>query len=299
MGLPQWQKGFLLEHRLPDAYLAHAQQWFNPLAERLAMHQDGANRPVLVALNGSQGSGKTTICDYLREFLLQQHSLRVLSLSLDDFYLTRAERNALGASVHPLLATRGVPGTHDMGLLRQVLTALLVDKPGTVKVPRFDKSVDDRVPLAAWDVIEGGVDIVLLEGWCLGARAQPEEELVAPVNALESMEDPQGEWRHYVNGVLSEEFEPLYELVDYWIMLGAPSFDCVYRWRLEQEQKLAQRHKGEGIMSAAQVARFIQYYERITRHCLAQLPARVNDFYQLDESRQIVSHQYSEQPGHG
>jgi len=297
MELPPWQQAFLRRHRLPETYLWYAQQWFMPLAERLVAHQNSAQRPVLVALNGSQGSGKTTVCDYLRCFLKEHAALRVLSLSLDDFYLTRAEREDLAARIHPLLATRGVPGTHDMMLLQQTLAALLATEPGTLEVPRFDKSVDDRVPRAAWDEVTGGVDIVLLEGWCLGARAQTEKELAAPVNDLEAGEDPRGEWRHYVNEVLSREFEPLYALVDQWVMLAAPSFDCVYRWRLEQEQKLAERSQGDGIMSASQVARFIQFYERITRHCLAQLPSRVHDFYQLDEARQVSSHRYSKSPG--
>jgi D-glycerate 3-kinase len=297
MGSPHWQQAFLRRHRLPESYLSYAQQWFMPLAERLAAHQNSAARPVLVALNGSQGSGKTTVCDYLRCFVEEHAGLRALSLSLDDFYLTRAEREDLAARIHPLLATRGVPGTHDMMLLRQTLATLLAAEPGTLEVPRFDKSVDDRVPRAAWDEVTEGVDIVLLEGWCLGARAQTEAELAAPVNALEAREDPRGEWRHYVNEVLSREFEPLYQLVDQWVMLGAPSFDCVYRWRLEQEQKLAEHSRGDGIMNASQVARFIQFYERITRHCLAQLPLRVHDFYQLDEARQVTRHRHCESPG--
>lgn len=297
MGLPGWQQAFLRQHRLPQAYLPYAQQWFMPLADRIARHQIGAGRPLLVGLNGSQGSGKTTVCDYLCRHLQENCALRVLSLSLDDFYLTRAERQGLADRVHPLLATRGVPGTHDMALLQQTLNALLLEEADTLEIPRFDKSVDDRAPRAAWDVVADGVDIVLLEGWCLGARAQTGEELAAPVNALEAQEDPQGQWRHYVNEVLSREFEPLYALVDHWVMLGAPSFDCVYRWRLEQEQKLAQRTRGDGIMSASQVARFIQFYERITRHCLEQLPPRVHDFYQLDEERQVTSHRHRESPG--
>ncbi|MEH6635880.1 MAG: hypothetical protein V7700_10190 [Halioglobus sp.] len=297
MGLPHWQQAFLRRHRLPEGYLPYAQQWFMPLAQHLAEHQIGAGRPVLVALNGSQGSGKTTVCDYLRCYLQEHSGLRVLSLSLDDFYLTRAERDDLADRVHPLLATRGVPGTHDMGLLQQTLATLLTEVPITLEIPRFDKSVDDRVPRTDWDVVVNGVDIVLLEGWCLGACAQTDVELAVPVNALETQEDPRAEWRHYVNQVLSREFEPLYGLVDQWVMLGAPSFDCVYRWRMEQEQKLAAHSRGDAIMNASEVARFIQFYERITRHCLRQLPSRVHDFYQLDEARQVTSHRHYESPG--
>jgi D-glycerate 3-kinase len=290
--LPQWQEDLLRRHHLPPAYLAHAQQWFAPLAKTLAEHQIGADHPVLVAVNGSQGSGKTTVCDYLRGSLQADYGLAVVSLSLDDFYLTRAQRQNLAQTVHPLLATRGVPGTHDMTLLNHTLDGLLDPAAaGPVAIPRFDKALDDRRPEALWDRITGGVDLVLLEGWCMGARAQTAVQLAEPVNALERDEDPKGHWRNYVNAVLAREFEPLYRRVDQWVMLCAPSFDCVYRWRMEQEQKLAASAASgasDRIMDAAQVSRFIQYYQRLTDHCLEHLPAQVHHLYALDEQRQVT-----------
>jgi D-glycerate 3-kinase len=292
--LPQWQEDLLRRHQLPPAYLAHAQQWFAPLAKALAEHQIGANRPVLVAVNGSQGSGKTTVCDYLRASLQADYGLAVVSLSLDDFYLTRAQRQNLAQTVHPLLATRGVPGTHDMTLLNHTLDALLDSAPGNpVAIPRFDKALDDRRPEAHWDQASGGVDLVLLEGWCMGAVAQTAEQLAEPINALERDEDPDGHWRRYVNGVLAREFEPLYQRVDQWVMLRAPSFDCVYRWRMEQEQKLAASAAAgaaDRIMNAAQLSRFIQFYQRFTGHCLERLPAQVHHLYALDERRQVITY---------
>lgn len=296
MKLPDWQRDFLRRHRLPEAYLPYALQWFTPLATELATHRSGAQRPLLVALNGAQGSGKTTVCDYLRSDLEANFGLRVLSLSLDDFYLTRVEREGLAATVHPLLATRGVPGTHDMELLRLTLSGLLSVEPVTLEIPRFDKAVDDRRPHSAWDVVADGADIILLEGWCLGARGQTVDELLDPVNALEAQEDSDRSWRQYVNEVLTRDFEPLYAGVDQWVMLGAPSFDCVYRWRLEQEQKLAERSQGKAIMSASGLARFIQFYERLSRHCLQQLPARVHYYYQLDEQRQVIDRRHRVSP---
>jgi D-glycerate 3-kinase len=292
--LPQWQEELRRRHQLPPSYLAHAQQWFAPLAKTLAEHQIGAHRPVLVAVNGSQGSGKTTVCDYLRASLEADYGLAVVSLSLDDFYLTRAQRQNLAQTVHPLLATRGVPGTHDMTLLNHTLDALLNPAvTGPVAIPRFDKALDDRRPEARWDRIGGGVDLVLLEGWCLGAVAQTAEQLAEPVNALERDEDPDGHWRRYVNGVLAREFEPLCQRVDQWVMLRAPSFDCVYRWRMEQEQKLAASAAAgaaDRIMNAAQLSRFIQFYQRLTGHCLERLPAQVHHLYALDERRQVTTY---------
>ncbi len=287
-----WQQAFLAEQGLQAAYLEHAQKWFNPLAHALSLHHGGAGRPLLVAVNGCQGSGKTTLCAYLCAQLEAQLGLRALSLSLDDFYLTRAEREALALSVHPLLRTRGVPGTHDMALLGNTLDALLASpRGGAVAVPRFDKAADDRFARAAWDEVATAVDIVLLEGWCLGARPQSESELAVPVNSLEREEDSDGRWRAHVNTALSRDFPALYDRVDCWVMLQAPSFASVYAWRLEQEQKLRDRagNSGQGLMDEAQVARFIQFYQRLTEHCLDCLPSQVDYLYTLDERRQITA----------
>ncbi len=291
--LPDWRAGFLETHGLTPEYLASAQKWFDPMAGVVAEHQNSASRPWLVAVNGSQGSGKSTLCDYLIAWYRHSLGKQCLSLSLDDFYLTAAERQRLAQDVHPLLRTRGVPGTHDMELLQSTLQRLLAGEPA--RIPRFDKAVDDRRPEAQWDSVDGTVDIILLEGWCIGAQAETEAELAEPVNLLEEREDSDGRWRHYVNSVLASAFPPIYAQVDSWVMLRAPSFDCVYRWRLEQEQKLAARRQGAGVMDAQQVARFIQFYQRLTRHCLAMLPAKVNHLFALDEQRQIQS--YCHAPG--
>lgn len=300
-GLPQWQEELLRRHQLPQAYLGHAQQWFAPLAKTLAEHHNSAHRPILVAVNGCQGSGKSTVCDYLRAALEADYSLRAVSLSLDDFYLTHEQRQELAQVVHPLLATRGVPGTHDMTLLNHTLDALLDPvATGPVAIPRFDKAVDDRRPESAWDRVGPGVDLVLLEGWCMGARPQSGAALAEPANALERDEDPDGRWRSYVNDVLAREFEPLYQRVDQWVMLRAPSFDCVYRWRMEQEQKLAASAPAgasDRIMNEAQLSRFIQYYQRLTDHCLEQLPEKAHHLYALDEQRQVTAYSQPRIPG--
>lgn len=293
-----WQAAFLAEHGLEPGYLQHAQKWFKPLCDTIAAHSIGASAPRLVAVNGCQGSGKTTLCAYLTANLEAEFGLRVLSLSLDDFYLPRAARQSLAREVHPLLCTRGVPGTHDMALLRATLDALLAPAQDThsVAIPRFDKSRDDRRPPAAWDQASGTIDLVLLEGWCLGAMAQSEAALHDPVNELERDEDSDGRWRRYVNDALMRDFPDLYRRIDEWVMLQAPSFANVYRWRLEQEQKLRARSGAEakGVMTEAEVARFIQHYQRLTDVCLTTLPARVHHLYTLDADRNIVAYSTGE-----
>jgi len=292
--LPQWQREFLLRHQLSNAFLQTAQAWFTPLAQALAELQQRANRSILVALNGCQGSGKTTIADFLCASLAAEHSLHTVCLSLDDFYLTRAERETLAQTVHPLLKTRGVPGTHDMALLRQTLDHLLNARPGaTVAIPRFDKAVDDRRPLCDWSSVTTPVQLVLLEGWCLGALPQAPDVLSRPLNELERAEDPHGQWRQYSNTALSLDFPSLHALVDQWIMLRAPTFDCVFAWRREQERKLAATLAPERaalLMDDVALHRFIQHYERITRQCLEVLPDKVHHFFVLNEARAITAY---------
>lgn len=299
--IPQWQSDFIQRHQLDAAYLDTALKWFTPLVQNLLAHQKSANRTILVALNGCQGSGKTTVCDFLRSAFEAEYQLQVVALSLDDFYLTSAQRQALAASVNPLLATRGVPGTHDMALLRQTLEQLLdAQRREPVAIPRFDKSIDDRHPQSAWDCISPPVQIVLLEGWCLGAMAQPPASLTHPLNALERTEDAGGQWRNYSNDLLGSEFYALYALVDQWIMLRAPSFECVFEWRREQERKLAATlpsGQASKLMDDDALLRFIQHYERITRQCLDSLPDKVNHLFELNQARQIDAYSHRAQAG--
>jgi len=280
---------FLHAQRLPEAFIGQTKQWFLPLAAQLAAHRQQANRPLTVGINGSQGSGKSTLAALLRLLLERIHDLRAIDLSIDDFYLTRTERESLAADVHPLLATRGVPGTHDIDLMRSTLDAL-THTPGQVAIPRFDKAQDDRLPPGQWTPVESPLDMVIIEGWCLGVRAQSEKNLIPPVNRLEAQEDSEAVWRRHVNTQIAQHYEPLYERVDIWIVLQAPSFDSVYQWRLEQEQKLikATGQPGSRLMTPSQLARFIQHYQRLTEHMLQTLPAQAHYLFRLDPQRRII-----------
>lgn len=280
--------GFLSQQQLPDSYRQLIKDWFAPLTEAIKTHHKSAKLPLIVGINGAQGSGKSTLAACLKFLLEQQYQLTTASLSLDDFYFTRAERQQLAKAVHPLLATRGVPGTHDVSLTLKTLTDL---QQGHLPVwlPRFDKASDDRLPAEFAECITEPVDIIILEGWCLGSEAEAETTLSRPINELESSEDQEGRWRRYVNKQLALTYPNLFDLIDVWVMLKAPSFDCVFDWRMEQETKLRQRHTQQGhIMDEKQLARFIQFYQRITEQTLIQLPAKVHYLFELDSHRQII-----------
>jgi D-glycerate 3-kinase len=241
-------------------------------------------RAVLVGLCGSQASGKSTTAGRLAERLGRQGA-RTIVFSIDDFYLTLRERRELAGRVHPLLATRGVPGTHDMPLMAGTIHALLQARPDSItSLPRFDKASDDRVPRDDWPDFEGRPDVVILEGWCVGARPQGDSALLEPVNALEALEDADGRWRRYANSCLGGDYAAFFAGLDLRLMLRAPSFACVHGWRAEQEAGLNRdAHSARAAMSEAELARFIAHYERMTRWILEDEPADL--IADIDERR--------------
>ncbi len=240
--------------------------------------------PQVIGLCGAQGSGKSTIAAHLAERIPD-----TVVLSLDDLYLTLAERERLAAMVHPLLRTRGVPGTHDVALGEALLEDLRAGR--AVRLPRFDKAIDDRAPESTWPRAEGA-RLVIFEGWCVGARPQTEEALDRPVNGLEDDEDPDEIWRRYANGALGGLYRDLFRL-DALILLAAPDFGAVYRWRLQQEHALAAAiaagRRGGRAMSDDEVGRFIQFYQRLTQHILGEMPGRADLVVRLDANRQVIA----------
>lgn len=233
------------------------------------------------AIAGLQGTGKSTLSAQLVA-LAQERGVRAVALSIDDFYLGHAERQALGRRVHPLCATRGPPGTHDVALACGVLDALRAGREAAL--PRFDKIADDRLPRKRWPVARDA-DLTILEGWFLKTPPQAPAELAAPVNALERDEDPDGTWRGWCNHSLAEEYPPLWDRLDRMLFLEGPGFDIVPAWRWQQEQSLQAQHPERRAMSHAQVMRFVQFFERVSRQALRTLPEIAERTIRLDARR--------------
>lgn len=243
--------------------------------------------PLILGICGSQGSGKST----LARGLIERLGVRAAALSLDDLYLGKAARAGLAREVHPLLATRGVPLTHDVALGCAILDGVKAGQP--VRLPRFDKASDEPLPHAQWEAIDGPIDLLILEGWCVGAVAQAEADLAAPVNDLERAEDPDGIWRRAVNAALAGPYQALFARIDRLVLLAAPGFDVVRGWRTQQEADLRAMLAAQGrdaalAMTDAQIARFIQHYERITRAILQEMPDRADLTLRLGPDREVI-----------
>jgi len=271
---------------------AQAPEDWRQLAAALAVrHQDRSLAGgTVLGVSGGQGAGKTTL-SVLLERALASVGFRAVSLSLDDFYLTRAERQHLGRQVHPLLATRGVPGTHDVALAAGVLAELQAGRG--CRCPRFDKAADDRLPASGDRVIEAGVDVVIFEGWCVGAPPQPAADLTTPCNTLEAREDPAGDWRRFVNQRLAGDYAPLWGRLDELLYLKVPDIAAVVRWRTEQEQQLAADQR----MQPAALERFVAHYERLTLWMAQVLPERAQLVGFLDENHRLADLLANQDPG--
>lgn len=269
-----------------------------PLGAWLTCRKRQSEGPLVIGINGAQGAGKSTLFNLLEVILTEGFDLKVVGFSIDDLYKTFEERVKLSEEVHPLLKTRGVPGTHDVDLGIEILNSLKTSTEESItKIPVFDKSTDDRCPASVWQEWIGPADVIVFEGWCVGALPQEPDQLVEAINDLERDEDPDGAWREYVNTQLSGIYQEMFSMIEVLIMLKVPSMDSVFEWRSLQEKKLAERVKyiydtqqpteHLRIMNEEQIKRFIQHYERLTQLMLEEMPDRADVTLFLNDNHKI------------
>lgn len=274
----RWQTEFLEKHTLLKSYPDNVQCVLDWL-EQVISKQKG---PFCLAINGAQGSGKSTLSAYLKAYLDSQ-DIATEIVSLDDFYLSKAQRAERAIQYHPLFKVRGVPGTHD--------TAFAIEQVKRFKnsedfiLPRFNKATDEPHITGKWLNCKNNPKVLIFEGWCLGLMPQTEAQLNIPMNNLEATQDSNGVYRALVNQFLSGDYQTLFSLFDKIVFLNAQSFERVYSWRLQQEHQLI-KQAGTG-MSDEEVTTFIQYFERLTRWGIESLSARIDLHIKLDEKRQF------------
>ena len=223
----------------------------------------------IIGLSGGQGAGKSTITEILKFILKKKYGINLCVFSLDDFYKTKIERFKMSKKIHPLFLTRGVPGTHDIALLNRTVKNLTKKKGfKTVLIPKFDKSKDDRAKKSEWIKVSQRPNIIIFEGWCVGAMHQKNKELKKPINYIEKKYDTNLKWRKKINDDLKKNYKKIFKKIDKLVYLKAPSFNYIFKWRLLQEQKLKLTSKHKNIMSKSEIEKFIMFYERITKNMM-------------------------------
>ena len=234
-------------------------------------------------ITGLQGTGKSTLSAQVAA-LAEARGLRAVVLSIDDLYLDQPERQRLGREVHPLLATRGAPGSHDLALGRATFDAL---RAGRARLPAFDKISDRRLPQSEWARIDGVPDLVLFEGWFHKVPPQGEADLGAPINALERDEDADGRWRCWCNAALAD-YAPLWAELGALLFLQGPGFEQVPEWRWQQEVTLAAANPGRRTMRRDEIERFVMFFERVSRQALVTLPRIADWTVRVDARRHVI-----------
>lgn len=242
-----------------------------PACFEIFKFQKFKKKTVVVSLSGGQGAGKSTLAKIFQIILSTIYKLKVVNISIDDFYKTLNERKKMSKFTHPLFMTRGVPGTHDSKMLYKVIKKLKDKKFKKLTIPKFDKSKDDRFKQNFWQKITKKPDIVIFEGWCVGAKPQNKKDLIKSINLLEKRDDIKLTWRKKVNNELMINYKKIFKLIDYKIYIKVPSFKHVFRWRLLQEKKLSLKSKNKSVMKTNEVKRFIMFYERITKDMMKNL----------------------------
>ena len=264
--------------------LGQLNRFYLPISKMIKDEYEKKKKTKIIGLTGGQGTGKSTISIILKIILKEAYNLETVIFSIDDFYKTLNERETMSKKISDLFLTRGVPGTHDTKMLLQCIKNLKNNNFKKMNIPKFDKSIDNRLSKSNWLQVKKKPNIVIFEGWCVGASAQKNKDLISPINKLEKYKDKKKIWRQKVNLKLRKEYKKIFDLIDKLIFLKVPSFKYVLKWRLLQEKKLRITRKGNKTMTDKQVENFIMYYERITKHMLKTLPKEADTVISIDRN---------------
>ena len=275
---------FKNKEKIIKSFLIPISFWIAKKAEK--------KRSYIVGISGGQGSGKTTISSIISIILRKYFKLNVFTISIDDFYKKRKERFLLSKKIHPSLMTRGVPGTHDINMMLDFFKRIKRKEFRSLKLPKFNKAIDDRCNKKLWYSIKKRPDIIIFEGWCVGAKAEKNNTLKQPINSFEKLRDKKLIWRRYVNKQLQSKYKQLYDQLNCLLYLKSNNFSLLRKWRIKQETKLRLKNKRSNrnkIMSNKEVINFMQTYQRVTQNMLKTVPKNASIILNLNTNHQIKS----------
>ena len=275
--------------------LGQLNNYYIPISEMIYKNYSKNKRTRIIGLSGGQGTGKSTISNILKIILKEKFNLDTVIFSIDDFYKTLRDRKKMSKTISKLFLTRGVPGTHDTKILFNCLTKLKKKSFSKILIPKFDKSIDDRCKKNKWTKVLKKPDVVIFEGWCVGARAEKNSTLKKAINSLEKKDDLKLIWRRFVNKELKSKYKKLYNQLNCLLFLKANNFSLLQKWRLKQEKKLWLKNKKSSnnkIMSKKDVIKFMQTYQRITQNMFRYAPKYASIIFNLNSNHQIKSVTY-------
>jgi len=281
---------FINKHQLPKDFETPIVNYYIPLTSWINQKVKKFS-PYIFGINGPIGSGKSTLADFIKLSIQPHLNGEVAVLSLDDFYLTKIQRVRLSKTIHPLLKTRGVPGTHDISMLLDYLNKLKNLKLGEdIMLPRFNKVEDDREPISKWNRVNGPIRLIIIEGWCLGNSPIKAKPLVEPINKLERSMDTKGIWRNYVNQQLIGGYQEIFSLVNTLLFLNPPNMNIINTWRAKQEKKLYvnDKKKKTNSMNQEKLTFFMQHFERWTADNLLEMPNKAHIIFNLGKKHNCV-----------
>ena len=234
-------------------------------------------------ISGSQGSGKSTLSKLIKIIIEKTSSKKVMLLSIDDYYLSKIDRYNLSQQIHPLLITRGVPGTHNIKKLKEHL-GQFKKKQFPIITPTFNKLKDD---ISKKTKVFNKADILILEGWCCGAKPIENKFLYKNLNKIERDLDKDFKWRKYYNSKLKNEYQQIFKTFDRIIYLQPPSFNFVLKWRYAQEKNNAKKTKTKNFMNKNTTKNFILYYEKLTKWMIKNMPDNADMLIKVDNEQKI------------
>ena len=273
-----YTQGLLLEHIGRKFTKIYIEKYILPIITNII---NSKKKKFLIS--GSQGVGKSTLVLILKSVIENIYNKKVMSVSIDDYYFSKNKRLQLSKQIHPLLQTRGVPGTHDLDKLSKHISQFS-NKKFPILIPVFDKLSDD---LTKKKITINKADILLLEGWCCGCLPIDNKYLFKNINRLETDYDKNNIWRNFYNNKLQNDYKKIFKLFDLKIYMQPPSFKYVYKWRADQERRNLSKSVNKKYMNKKQLDKFIQHYEKITKWMMKTMPAEADMLIKVNKNQMI------------